>query len=110
MSGEGPDFMVWIKDDEERSARQTKLIRKWANELAVPWAKQLAYMMGIEPKGNFVGKLIMVVGVPICKLIGMAQRIFGKSNKPIGIFKSYSILAILGVISLIASLNRRFTK
>jgi len=38
--------------------------------IATPWAKQMAYEMGVGSKPNLVGKIMMLVGLPVCRLIG----------------------------------------
>lgn len=98
MEGRGPDCMLWIRNPNERRDEQIYLSRKWAEEIATPWAKQMAHMMGVEPKSNLTGKVLMSVGIPICKVIGMWRRIFGKATKPAGIFKGYALLAVFTLI------------
>jgi hypothetical protein len=38
--------------------------------IAMPWAKQMAYEMGVESKPNVIGKIMMTGGLPICRFIG----------------------------------------
>ena len=38
--------------------------------LAIPWAKQMASVMNPKLKGNLLGKVIMKVGLPLCRFIG----------------------------------------
>lgn len=36
--------------------------------IAKPWAEEMAYEMGYEEEGNFMGRLIMVLGMPVMGL------------------------------------------
>lgn len=38
--------------------------------IATPWSKQMAFKMGILPKQNLMGRIIMAVGMPLCRFIG----------------------------------------
>jgi hypothetical protein len=38
--------------------------------IATPWSKQMAFKMGILPKQNLIGRMIMAVGMPLCRFIG----------------------------------------
>lgn len=38
--------------------------------VAKPWAKQMAYEMGVSSEGSYFGSCIMQVGMPICALLG----------------------------------------
>lgn len=40
--------------------------------IAKPWAEEMAYEMGYAEKGNFMGRLIMVLGMPVMGLAGIA--------------------------------------
>jgi hypothetical protein len=40
------------------------------NVLAKPWSYEMAYRVGARDKGSFVGKILMDVGVPVCRIIG----------------------------------------
>lgn len=50
--------------------KQNKLFTHLVFIIATPWAKQMAYEMGIEAKPNYIGKLMLKVGLPFCKLVG----------------------------------------
>lgn len=45
------------------------------NALARPWAKEMAYRMGAKgyEKSNPAGKLMMDIGLPLCRKIGKTQ-------------------------------------
>lgn len=38
--------------------------------IATPWAKQMAFEMGVAKRPNFIGWLIMKAGMPLCRMIG----------------------------------------
>ena len=53
----------------------------WAVSLiAKPWAKQMAYEVGVSAKGNLFGKFIMSVGIPFCRMIGKRALKYAATN------------------------------
>lgn len=38
---------------------------------AKPWSEEMAYMTGVSDRENFGGALIMVVGIPLCFIVGV---------------------------------------
>ena len=38
--------------------------------IAVPWAKEIAYRMGVLSHGNILGKITNYIGIPVCRTIG----------------------------------------
>jgi hypothetical protein len=101
MEGKGPQCMFWIRDKKKRNKAQKELSIKWAKAIATPWAKHMAYLMGVEKKDNLAGKVIMTLGTPICKAVSKWQSIFGESRKPAGIIKGYSLWLLFAVFRLI---------
>jgi hypothetical protein len=69
IDGNGPDFMVWIKDKEKRSLAQKEAATKWAYKIATPWSEHMAYLMGAVKNDNVMGRIIMKIGRPICKIV-----------------------------------------
>ena len=63
---------------------------------AIPWANEMAYQMGVVEKGSFGGKLIMLIGVPLCMLVGIFISI--------PVFIQHSILLLLVAYLLIKGL------
>jgi hypothetical protein len=60
---------------------QRSKIATWAVSLiAKPWAKQMAYEVGVAPKGNLFGKFIMSVGIPFCRMIGKRALKYAAAN------------------------------
>ncbi len=101
MEGKGPQCMFWIKDKKKRNKAQKELSIKWAKAIATPWAKHMAYLMGVEKKDNLAGKVIMTLGKPICKAVSKWQSIFGESRKPAGLLQGYSLWLLFSVFRLI---------
>jgi len=101
MDGKGPQCMFWIKDAKKRNKKQKELSRKWAKAIATPWAKHMAYLMGVEKKDNKAGKIIMALGKPICKVVGRWRTIFGESRKEAGLLQGYSLWLLFAVFRLI---------
>lgn len=69
IDGGGPDFMVWIKNKEKRIEAQKKAATEWAYKIATPWSEHMAYLMGAVKNDNVMGRIIMNIGRPICKIV-----------------------------------------
>jgi hypothetical protein len=69
IDGGGPDFMVWIKDKEKRAEAQKQIATQWAYKIATPWSQHMAYLMGAVKSDNMMGRIIMKIGRPICKIV-----------------------------------------
>ncbi len=41
---------------------------------ALPWAKEMAYRMGVETTGSLFGRTVMYIGMPICRAVGSSLR------------------------------------
>ena len=108
MSGQGPQCMFWIRDDEKRAKTQQRLAIKWAHRIATPWAEHMAYLMGQRDKDNFAGKLIMNIGKPISKFVNLLP----KRNKEAGLATGYSMWAVFGFLYVISKIfgNKLFPK
>jgi hypothetical protein len=88
MRGVGPDFMFWVKKSERKEQQQQAVIR-WSNRVAKPWSEHMAYTMGATQRDNVLGRIIMRLGRPICRLVDF----FPVSNKPTTLLQVYSIWA-----------------
>jgi hypothetical protein len=108
MSGTGPQMMFWISDDAERALAQTTWSRRWAEEIAIPWAEEMAYRMGKRDVGNNTGLAIMCLGVPISAVIGLWQQAFGKSNKPAGRIKGSLLIVAFTLLRGIVAVGDLF--
>jgi hypothetical protein len=69
IDGGGPDFMIWIRDKEKRVEAQKKASTDWAYKIATPWSEHMAYLMGAIKNDNVMGRIIMKIGRPICKIV-----------------------------------------
>lgn len=74
MDGKGPDYMVWIKDPQERAERQKAAITDMAIKIGTPWSEHMAWLMGEMKNDNQMGRILMAIGTPICKLVDMLPR------------------------------------
>ena len=108
MEGNGPQCMIWIRDEQKRKETQQKLAVEWAKKIATPWAKHMAYVMGVETKDSVTGKILMTVGAPICKVIGWWQRKFGVSEKKPGIIKGYALWLIFAILRFVVTITSIF--
>jgi len=75
MDGKGPDFMFWIRDKEKRVEAQKELTRKMATKMGIPWAEHMAFKMGALREDNLHGKVLMSIGVPICRFLDKMPRV-----------------------------------
>lgn len=74
MDGKGPDFMVWIKDKNERITRQKAAITDMAMKIGLPWSEHMAYLMGEFKNDNLMGRVCMTIGKPICRFVDLLPR------------------------------------
>lgn len=103
MSAKGPNIMPWIRDNEYRIHRQVKWSTEWAKQIAEPWAEEMAYRMGTREHSNTIGKILMAIGMPISKAVGMWQRWFGPSKKPVGQVKGFMLVAVFCLLKAIVT-------
>ena len=78
MDGKGPDFMIWIKDDTKRAVAQKAAITDMAIKIGTPWSEHMAWLRNEVKNDNTMGRILMSIGTPICKLVDMIPR----SKKP----------------------------
>ena len=90
MEGKGPDFMVWIKDKEQRQKAQQKAMIDMANKIGQPWSQHMAYLMGAVERDNLMGRILMNIGRPICRVVDMLPRV-AKSKRKHGLPTVYTI-------------------
>jgi len=105
MDGAGPKMMPWMTD-EEFSAAAKLWSTAWAVDIATPWAEEMAYKMGKKESGSLTGRMITAAGIPICKLVGVWQRVFGPSKKPAGIGKGLMLIPVFILFKIVAELGR----
>lgn len=107
MSGKGPKMMPWMSDEEFSKAAQ-KWATSWAEDIATPWADYMAYKMGLKETINKTGFVLMMVGIPISKAVGVWQRVFGKSTKPTGFGKGLMLISIFVLLKTIVEIGKLF--
>lgn len=73
MEGRSPDFMFWYPKDVRKQAEQESTIN-WAYKVAKPWSEHMAYLMGVVPKDNNVGRIIMKLGRPLSRLVNKLPK------------------------------------
>jgi len=105
MDGRGPKMMPWMTDEAFAKAAQSWSTR-WAQDIATPWAEEMAYQMKESMLPNNTGKAIMAIGTPICKIVGVWQRVVGSSNKPAGFGKGLMLIPVFVLLKLVAELGR----
>jgi hypothetical protein len=105
MNGKGPKMMPWMSD-EQFSTAAMNWSRQWAVDIAIPWAEEIACKMGIKDVGSLTGKMIMAAGIPICKFLGVWQRVVGPSKKSAGFIKGAMLIAIFVMFKLVAEFGR----
>jgi hypothetical protein len=105
MEGNGPNMMPWLPEKRRREILQS-WSTSWAKEIATPWAEEMAYKMGVKESGNTTGKLITAAGIPICKAVGVWQRVFGPSKKPAGFGKGAMLIPVFILFKLTVKLGR----
>ena len=109
MDGRGPKMMPWMSDEEFSKAAK-KWSTKWAQDIATPWAEEMAYRIGKRLLDNSTGKVIMAVGTPICKVVGVWQRWFGPSKKPAGFGRGLMLIPVFVLLKVIAELGKLLEK
>jgi hypothetical protein len=105
MDGGGPKMMPWMSDKEFSTAAK-KWSTKWAQDIATPWAEEMAYKVGKKTSGSLTGRMITATGIPICKLVGTWQRVFGPSKKPAGFGKGLMLIPVFVLFKIVAELGR----
>ena len=105
MSGQGPKMMPWMTNEEFGKSAQ-RWSTSWAQDIATPWAEHMAYKMGVVEKDNVTGHIITLMGIPICKAVGVWQRIFGASDKPAGFVKGAMLVPVFVAFKIVACIGR----
>jgi hypothetical protein len=105
MDGQGPKMMPWMSDEAFGQAARSWSTR-WAQDIATPWAEEMAYQMKESMLPNNTGKAIMAIGTPICKIVGVWQRVVGPGKKPAGFGKGLMLIPVFVLLKLVAELGR----
>ena len=109
MDGTGPKMMPWMSD-KDFSVAVKKWSIAWAQDIATPWAEEMAFKMNKKSKGSLTGRVITAAGIPICKVVGMWQRVIGPSKKSAGFGKGLSLVAVFIMFKAVAELGRTIEK
>jgi hypothetical protein len=107
MDGHGPKMMPWMTDDQfSQSAK--KWSTAWAQEIATPWAEHMAFRMQKLAQDNTTGKIITWAGIPICKAVGVWQRVIGPCKQPAGFGKGLILIPVFVMLYSIAKIGKLF--
>lgn len=60
-----------------RLMRRSKGFTRFVQLFAKPWSEHMAFQMGAAAKDNAFGRVLMKVGVPLCRVIGRRNRTAG---------------------------------
>ncbi len=88
MEGTAPDFMLWVNKTDRKEVEKQATI-KWAQKVAKPWSEHMAYLMGVIPEDNNVGRLIMKMGRPLSRLAAKLPK-----NYKFGLFGAVTLWMI----------------
>ncbi len=97
MEGTAPDFMLWVSKDKRKQVEKEATI-KWAQKVAKPWSEHMAYLMGVLPNDNNVGRLIMKMGRPLSRLVNKLPKDYN-----FGLVGSYTLWLICPSLYYIAT-------
>jgi hypothetical protein len=67
--------MIWEPNKEKRTEKQAAATLKIATLLGKPWAEHMAFLMGAAKEDNTMGRLIMDIGKPICRIVDNMPRV-----------------------------------
>lgn len=110
MSNEGPMINFWVRDEKQRRQELTAWARRWAEEIATPWAEWMAHKMGVKAETNYTGLVLMAIGAPISKAVGVWQRVFGKSQKKTSMLTGFALVAVFAMLMGVVKVGKLFGK
>ena len=53
-----------------RAMRRSRIFTGLVSCLAQPWMREMAHRQGLGSRGSLVGRAIMIVGLPFCRMLG----------------------------------------
>ena len=59
--------------------RKSEFFTKIVNVFVQRWSKEMLYRLGKRKRGNWLGKLMMDIGMPLCALVGRNYGVVGRS-------------------------------
>ena len=70
--------------------QKSKTVTRAVAFVATPWSYEMAYRMGASDKGSLAGKMLMDVGVPVCRAVGRVAIWAGYAAPPNSVLVSES--------------------
>jgi len=64
-------YHLWAKS-VVKLMRKSKTATRIVYFIAKPWAEEMAFRMNARQQGNIIGKTMMIIGMPFCRVIGVA--------------------------------------
>lgn len=55
--------------------QKSDTVTLFVNYFAQPWAQEMAYQEGVYEHGSYLGKLLMVIGIPVSALLGVVSAL-----------------------------------
>ena len=63
-------YHLWAKP-VVKLMRKSKIATRIVHFIAKPWTEEMAFRMNARQQGNIVGKTMMIIGMPFCRVIGI---------------------------------------
>jgi len=76
--------------------KKSKIFTDFINMFAKPWSYEMAYKVGVREEGDFVGSIIMFIGIPLCSFVG--NILVGNINVYILLFNILLIISLMLII------------
>ena len=68
-------YIMWAKYVVFAMNHST-IFTKFIRHIAEPWYNEMKYEVNKANKSSYIGKIMMLIGLPICKMLGRIQRSF----------------------------------
>lgn len=68
-------YQLWARHIV-RMMRRSRMFTGAVYVIAKPWAKHMAFRMGVVEEDSFLGAILMAIGVSVCGILGHVFRIF----------------------------------
>ena len=94
MDGAGPTFLPWIKGEATRSMAQRRAMTDMAQKIGTPWSEHMAYLMGTLKTDNTMGRMLMNIGKPLCRIASYIPKARSRKNRH-GLATTWTIWACL---------------
>ena len=94
MEGAGPTFMPWVKGEAARSMAQRSAMIDMAQKIGTPWSEHMAYLMGTLKTDNTMGRMLMTIGKPLCRVASYIPKSRKRKNRH-GLTTTWTIWACL---------------